>query len=440
MKETQPGEVGLAEDEQPIDLAYTFGAFRLVPKERRLLLESEPIHLGSRAFAILAALVERAGTIVSAHELMRLVWPGMTVEEANLRVQLGSLRKVLARGEGGRQAIETVPLRGYCFVLPVVQSKAGLAVRPTVEAEHNLPTLLTKTVGRDAAIELVSKSLATHRLVTIIGPGGIGKTTLALAVAHRSLALFAEGRALCGLFVPLGPAAGCQRPRIRARHLRAFPENPLTGLLTRLSGKRMLILLDTCEHVVDAAAALAETLLAELPPVHILATSREALRSRGEWVFRLPSLALPSTTGGLTVEAALAFSSVELFVQRATASQDQFELSDADAPIVAGICRRLDGIPLAIEFAAARVDDLGLREIAARLHDRFSVLTRGRRTALPRHQTLSATLSWSYDLLRPDEQTTLCRLAIFRGQFTAEAAVAVVEDEAGGRRRALDTL
>ena len=336
MKETQPGEVGLAEDEQPIDLAYTFGAFRLVPKERRLLLESEPIHLGSRAFAILAALVERAGTIVSAHELMRLVWPGMTVEEANLRVQLGSLRKVLARGEGGRQAIETVPLRGYCFVLPVVQSKAGLAIRPTVEAEHNLPTLLTKTVGRDAAIELVSKSLATHRLVTIIGPGGIGKTTLALAVAHRSLALFAEG----ARFVDFSSLSD---PRLVASALASalgicvLSENPLTGLLTRLSGKRMLILLDTCEHVVDAAAALAETLLAELPPVHILATSREALRSRGEWVHRLPSLALPSTTEGLTVEAALAFSSVELFVQRATASQDQFELSDADAPIVAGI-------------------------------------------------------------------------------------------------------
>jgi predicted ATPase len=212
------------------------------------------------------------------------------------------------------------------------------------------------------------------------------------------------------------------------------------GLVAHLRGKLMLIVLDTCEHVVDAAAVLAETLLEELPGIHILATSREALWAKGEWVHRLPSLSLPPVTEGLTAVEALAFPSVELFVQQATANLDQFELNDDNAPVVAGICRRLDGIPLAIELAAARVDELGLREMAVRLHDRFSVLTRGRRTALPRHQTLSATLSWSYDLLQPDEQAMLRRLAVFRGPFTADAATKVAESKTGGRREAMETL
>lgn len=387
---------------------------------------------------MLVALVERAGDIVSADELMRRVWPGITVEEANLRVQLGSLRKALARGEGGRGAIETVPLRGYCFVLPVVRS-AGPATPTGAEAEHNLPTSLTPTVGRAAAIELLLKSLANHRLVTILGPGGIGKTTVALAVARRSLALFADGIRFVD-FSSLSEPRLVESALASALGISVLSDEPLTGLVAYLRGKLMLIILDTCEHVVGAAAALAETLLAQLPGICILTTSREALRAKGEWVHRLPSLPFPSAAEGLTTAAALTFPSVELFVQEASANLDQFELSDDAAPIVAEICRRLDGIPLAIELAAARVDELGLREIAARLHDRFAVLTRGRRTALPRHQTLSATLSWSYDLLQPGEQVMLRRLAIFRGPFTADAVAAVAGAEKSERRGAMDTL
>ena len=438
MKDTQPGEVRVAEAGPPSNAAYAFGAFRLVPQERKLLLANEPVHIGSRAFAMLVALVERPGIIVSAHELMRLIWPGVTVDEANLRVQLRSLRKALARGEGGRDAIQTIPLRGYCFVAPVVQT-ARAAIPAAAQPEHNLPTLLTPTVGRSDVIDLLVKSLASHRLVTILGPGGIGKTTVALAVARRSLPLFADG----ARFVDF---SSLSEPRLVASALASalgisvLSEDPLTGLVAHLRGKPMLIVLDTCEHVVDAAAVLAETLLAQLPGICILATSREALRAKGEWVHRLPSLQLPPAAEGLTAAAALAFPSVELFVQQASANLDQFELNDDDAPVVAGICRRLDGIPLAIEFASARVDELGLREIAARLPDRFAVLTRGRRTALPRHPTLRATLSWSYDLLQPDEQVMLRRLAIFRGPFTANAVAAVAEAGTGGRREAIDML
>jgi predicted ATPase len=217
-------------------------------------------------------------------------------------------------------------------------------------------------------------------------------------------------------------------------------EDPVSGLLAHLRGKEVLILLDTCEHVVDAVATLAETLLANVPGVRILATSREALRARGEWVHRLPSLPLPPVVEGLTAAKALTFPAVQLFVQAATASLDRFKLGDVDASLVAGICRQLDGIPLAIELAAARVDEFGLREIAFRLHDRFSLLTRGRRTALPRHQTLNAALSWSYDLLQPDEQVMFWQLSVFPGRFTSDAATTVAGNQECGRRRGLETL
>ena len=429
---------GRAEVDRRSDAVYTFGDFCLLPGRRKLLLAGQPIPIGSRAFAILVALVERAGNVVSASELTALVWPGIIVDEANLRVQLGSLRKALARGQGGRNAIETVPLRGYCFVLPVIRSFSSVPA-PGSEVEHNLPSLLTPTVGRADTIELLTRSLVSHRLVTVVGPGGIGKTTVAVAVAWRSLTLFADG-------VQFVDFSSLSEPGLAASTLAStlgisvLSQDPLVGLIARLRGKLTLIVFDTCEHIVDAAAVLAQTLLAELPDIRILATSREALRAKGEWVHRLPSLPLPPVADGLTAVEALAFPSVELFVQQATANLDQFELTDADAPVVAGICRRLDGIPLAIELAAARVDELGVREIATRLQDRFSVLTRGRRTALPRHQTLSATLNWSYDLLQPDEQAMLRRLAVFRGPFSADAVIAVTGETGGCRQAVLDTL
>jgi len=439
VKQTAVGKARAVDADRPLDAAYTFGAFRLVPTERKLFLEDEAVHLGSRAFAVLVALVERAGEVVNAEDLMRLAWPGVNVEEANLRVQVGSLRKTLARGAGGHGAIETVPLRGYCFVAPVTRSRAGPAIQTAADVEHNLPTLLTPIVGREQSVALLLGCLSDQRLVTILGPGGVGKTTVALAVARQSLAAFADG----ARFVDFSAIAD---PRLVPSALASvvgisvLSDDPLAGLLAHLRGKQVLILLDTCEHVIDAVATLVETLLAHLPGVRILATSREALRAKGEWVHRLPSLPLPPAIDGLTASEALKFPAVQLFLQGATACLDRFKISDADASIVAAICRHLDGIPLAIELAAARVDELGLREIASRLHDRFSVLTRGRRTAVPRHQTLDAALSWSYELLQPDERAMLDRLAVFPGRFTSDAAVSVAGDDENGRRRSLDTL
>jgi predicted ATPase len=199
----------------------------------------------------------------------------------------------------------------------------------------------------------------------------------------------------------------------------------MTGLVNFLKHKQMLLVLDSCEHVIEAAAALAEEVLRGAPGVHILATSREPLRAGGERVQRLAPLGLPPDSATLTASTALTFPAVQLFVERAGASLDGFELSDADAPIVANICRSLDGIALAIELAAGRVDAFGIRDLAAHLNDRLRLVTRGRRTALPRHQTLSATLDWSYEFLPEPERALLRRLAVFAGSFTLEAARAV---------------
>ncbi|WP_394835820.1 helix-turn-helix transcriptional regulator [Pendulispora rubella] len=405
-------------------VGYAFGEFRFAPESRSLLLSDEPLRLGARGFDILRILVERAGTVVTTDELLTLVWPDVVVEETNLRVQIGALRKVLSRGEHGLRAIETVP-RGYRFTLPVIRWADEAVELPSNEHMlHNLPALLATTVGRTETIELLAESLAEQRLVTIAGPGGVGKTTVAIAVARRCLRRFSDG--ICFVdFSSLSDPCLVTSALASALGIGVLSNEPFAGLLSHLRKKQMLLLLDTCEHVVDAAASLVESLLSRLPELRILATSREVLRATGEWAHRLPSLSHPSVTDGLSAADALAYPAVDLFVQRAQATSDRFELQDADAATVAAICHRLDGMPLAIEFAAARVGELGLREISARLDDRFGVLTQGRRTALPRHKTLVAALDWSYHLLPPQEQSMLRQLAIFRGTFTADAALAV---------------
>ncbi|WP_394838757.1 helix-turn-helix transcriptional regulator [Pendulispora rubella] len=398
------------------------------PGSRALHLLEEQVRLGVRAFDILRVLVERAGSVVSADELMALVWPDVVVDETNLRVQIGALRKVLARTERGQQAIETVP-RGYCFTLPVSRVDTHPATVASGErAAHNLPVRLATIVGRAETIDLLAEALNDQRLVTVTGPGGIGKTTVAIAVAQRCLPRFADG--ICFVdFSSLSDPNLVASAVASALGIGLLPDEPLAGLLSHLRGKRMLLLLDTCEHVVESSAGLVEALLSGLPELRILATSREILRAAAEWAYRLPPLPHPSQPEGLNAADALSYAAVGLFAQRARASDDGFELRDADAASVAAICRRLDGMPLAIEFAAARVGELGVRQIATRLDDRFGVLSQGRRTALPRHKTLEATLDWSYDLLPPEEQTMLQRLSVFRGPFSGEAAVAVAGPE-----------
>jgi predicted ATPase/DNA-binding winged helix-turn-helix (wHTH) protein len=406
----------------------TFGPFRFFPGQQLLLEGETAVRLGSRALAILTALVERPGELVSKDELTARVWPNTVVEESNLKVNVAVLRRALHEGQPGRRYIATVSGRGYRFVAPVEHAEPGtLSVpqSPAAKRPHNLPASSTRTIARGDAIHALLRLLQRHRLVTIVGPGGIGKTTVALAAAETHIAAYAHGV----WFVDLAALADPQlvpRAVASALGLMIHSENVLAGLAACLRDKQMLIVLDSCEHVIDAAASLVEQIIGGATGVHMLATSREPLRVKAERVHRLPPLESPPSAPGLTAAEALGFAAVQLFVERASESLENFQLSDADAPVVADICRKLEGIALAIELAAMRVDSFGVRELSAFLDDRFRLLRQGRRTALSRHRTLAAALDWSYEFLPETERTILRRLSVFAGAFTLDSATAVI--------------
>ncbi len=407
----------------------SFGPFRLFVGERQLKKGGEALQLGGRALDTLIALVERAGEVVTQGELISRVWPNVTVEEANLRVHIASLRKALGDGREGTRYIVTVAGRGYCFVAPVTRSKPQYS--PSREAAvlerlQRLPPKLTRMIGRDDAIRGLSAQLMMYRFVSIVGPAGIGKTTVAISVAH----LLLDGFNGAVFFVDLAALTDAKLvPTTVARALGFMTQTKDPRSLPDFIGDRkVLLVLDNCEHVIDSAATLAERVVDGAPQTHVLATSREALRVEGEHVHLLYALDCPPVEGGLTAAAALEYPAVQLFMERAAASGYGGLLNDIDAPTVATICRRLDGIPLAIELAASRAGPLGIRGVGELLDNRFSLLWRGRRTAVPRHQTLNAMLDWSYNLLSQDEQAVLCRLSVFVGDFTLEAACSVAAD------------
>ncbi len=388
--------------------------------------------LGARALDILIALTGPPGATLDKKDLMDRVWPGVTVDEGSLRVHMAGLRRALGDTDG--QYIATLPGRGYCFVADVTVSgpQPGSPSGQQLPAEPNsLPPCLPGMVGREAEIDEIATQLLAQRFVTVLGPGGIGKTTVAVPVAHALLPEF-NGAAR---FVDLGPVSDPSLvPSALAATLGLLvqSDDPVATLTAYLADKRLLILLDSCEHVIDAAASVAEAIFRRAPRVHILVTSREILRVQGESIYRLPPLDVPPEGTTLTAQEAMDFSAVQLFVDRVAAAEADFELTDADAPAVAEMCRKLDGMALAIELAAGRVGAYGVQQTAQLLEGQFSLLWQGRRTALPRHQTLSATLDWSYDLLTPPERLMLRRLSAFSGLFTLAAAQAVMEGAGGG--------
>ena len=295
---------------------------------------------------------------------------------------------------------------------------------PPVFLHANLPGRLTRMVGRDEDVLKLSTQLAASRFVTVVGAGGIGKTTVAVAVAHQTQKTF-NGAAL---FVDLGMLSdpGLVVPAISSMlGVSVGSEDPTLGLIAHLRDKRVLLVLDTCEHLIDAVAVLASHIFRDAPDIHILATSREALQVEGEYVYKLDSLDCPPEDEELTVEASRSFPATRLFVERALASGAQLKLTDREVSVVASICRRLDGVPLAIELAARRVEAYGLEQTAALLDQRLTLQWQGPRGALPRQRTLQATIDWSFGLLSDMERTVLRRLAVFVGHFTLDAALAV---------------
>jgi predicted ATPase/DNA-binding winged helix-turn-helix (wHTH) protein len=410
-----------------------FGRFRLLTRQRELRRGDAPIPLGSRAFDVLLILVEAQGELVTKEELLARVWPGAVVEEGNIQVQVSALRKAL--GED-RHFILTVPLRGYRFTGEVrALDGEGRTVpasspepQPAQPIPTNLPAPVSDFIGRESELRELRELLRHNRLVSLVGTGGIGKTRLGLEVARAALEAFPDGVWLAEL-APLTDPDLVASAINTALGLQSGAAWTSERLAAALRGRRLLLVLDNCEHVIGAAAREAETLLRAVPGMCVLATSQEPLGLDGECTYRLSPLEFPAEEIA-ELAAALRHDAVRLFVARARAADPHFNLSERNAATVAMICRRLDGIPLAIELAAARAAALGIEGLARRLDLRFHVLTGGRRTALPRHQTLRATLDWSHRLLTEPDRIVLRRLAVFAGSFSLEAAASVVADSA----------
>ena len=410
----------------------TFGPLRLRACERVLEKDGVPLKIGSRALDILVTLVEHAPEIVTKRDLISRVWGNLVVDESSLRWHIAALRKTLGEHESGTRYITNVVGRGYCFAAPVVWTPTTPITREnaaTSLSSPRLPRRPLRMVGRDGTVRDLKRRLMEQRFISIVGAGGIGKTTVALAVAHEAMAEFAGAVQ----FLDLASIEDAQLVggSLASRFgLSVVSENPLPVILAFLREQRVLLVFDSCDRVIEAVATLTENIFREAPQVHILITSRESLRAEGERVHHLSPLECPPRdTVSLTATQALAFPAVQLFVEQVAASGYPFELNDEDAPIIAEVCRRLDGIALALELAACRVGVYGIQHTALLLDKQFRLLWRGRRTALPRHQTLRAALDWSYNLLSQTEQLVLQRLAVFAGAFSLELALGVGDEK-----------
>ncbi len=409
---------------------YAFSVYRLIPSERLLQDGESAIKLGGRAFDVLVALVERRDRVVSKFELMDVVWPKLVVEENNLQVQIVTLRKVL-----GHPAIANIPGRGYRFTLPVRVEGSSDAVSATHEVTSspgvlgtlrtNLPRSLPRLYGREHDLKELVELMERHDLVTVAGPGGIGKTRLAQAAAAARIAMQREGAWWVNLD-SLTEAGLIANAVALALGVVPGASEPMTAVLKALSSQPSLLVLDNAEHLLDGVADFISRLRPTASGVRLLVTSQEVLHLAGEYVFRPEPLALPD---GDDPERIASSGAVDLFVARAQAADRRFLLDADNRAAVADICRRLDGIPLAIELAAARVPLLGIEGLRGRLDERFKVLTSGDRLSLRRHQTLRAAHEWSHGLLTTAEQAVLRRLGVFSGGFTLDAAQHIVADD-----------
>jgi predicted ATPase/DNA-binding winged helix-turn-helix (wHTH) protein len=381
-------------------------------------LAEERILLAPKAFAVLRYLVEHPGRLVTQEELFEALWPKTYVQPEVLKSHIAAIRAVL--GDHARKPIfiETLSRRGYRFIAPVTEGASAGPSRMT-----NLPGAVSELIGREAELAAVTALAIEHRLVSLVGAGGIGKTRLGLEVARHLLPRYPDG-----VFVAeLGPLSSPEL--VPATVASALGLTHVAGTVSRegvagaVGTKKLLLVIDNCEHVIEAAAAMAEALLRATPGASLVATSREPLRVSGEYVYRVPPLDLPAEDNQ-DMEDVLTYGAVRLFVSRARAAEPRYVAEGPVAAATVAICRRLDGIPLAIELAATRIVGFGVDGVAARLDDRFRLLTGGRRT-LPRHQTMRATLDWSYELLSESERVVLRRLGVFVGAFTLDAASAV---------------
>ena len=399
-----------------------FGPFEMWPVERLLNDAGRSIPLGDRAFDLLSALLERPGEIFTKEELIARAWPRRVVEEGNLRIHIAALRRALGDRHDGRRYIVNAIGRGYAFVADV-RTESATSTPGITTAGHAIPAPLTRPIGRDSEVEEISFLVTRSRLVTILGGGGIGKSAIARCVAAQCVSAFRDG--VC--FIDLTSVADPRHvPRALAQGFAIGEEDPLSDLSRHLRQRHLLLLLDNCEHVIETTARVVETLLTKDSLLHVLATSREPLRVEGERRIRVKELGVPHETAMIDKRSAADHSAIKLFVDLAQCADQSFELTDTNAPVVASICRYLDGNPLAIELAAARVGSMPLTDLAARLKEQLLVNPLGRRTECARHQTFKATLDWSYALLADKERIALQRLSVFRGAFPLTLGIRVI--------------
>ncbi|MEA2962103.1 MAG: hypothetical protein QOI46_2201 [Alphaproteobacteria bacterium] len=414
------------------NLVYACDQWEIDLGRRELRSRGIPVPLGGRAFEIVTVLVQSATELVTKDHMMERVWPGAIVGEGTLHVHISAVRKALGPD---RAMLKTVSGRGYRLLgswtpqqreataAPVYSPPTRTSAAPPA---NNFPPLITRLIGRAAAAPFVRDLVSAYRVVTLTGPGGIGKTSLAIKAVRYLLPDFEDG----GWIVELASLSdpGLVPSTVASTlGLKLAGEISADSVARAVGGRHLLLVLDNCEHVIDAAANLAETFTRLCPRTTVVATSREVLRIDGESVYRVPPLDVPAL-GQAAPDYILQYSAVELFVARTKALNAAFSPRAEDLASIAAICRHLDGMPLAIELAAASAAALGIAQVSAGLRDRFALLTRGRRTALPRQRTLRATLDWSHELLPEAERRLLRRLSVFAGGFTVESAAAVMAD------------
>jgi predicted ATPase/DNA-binding winged helix-turn-helix (wHTH) protein len=431
MRNPEPGSRVRAQGRQ---LVYESGEWEVDLARRELRARGVPVPIGGRAFEIIEVLVQSAGELVTKNDLSARIWPGAIVEHNTLQFHISAIRKALGSDRG---ILKTASGRGYRLLGAWTSRQESTSsvdlndlepMRSLAEPfQTNLPAAVSELVGRTNAVRHLRGLLSAYRVVTLTGAGGIGKTRLAFEVARVLFPGFQGDVRLVELvslsdpgLVPSAVAGGLSLKL-------GGDEISAESVARAIGAQRLLLVLDNCEHVIDAAARLAETIVRMCPRTTILATSREILKIEGEYVYRVPPLDVPSQHE--EPDDILGRSAVQLFIATTRAVHSDFSLNGENLPAIAAICRRLDGIPLAIDFAATRVATLGLQQVAASLNDHLGMLTSGRRTALPRHRTLRATLDWSYELLPEPERLVMRRLAVFAGDFTAEAASLVAADD-----------
>jgi predicted ATPase/DNA-binding winged helix-turn-helix (wHTH) protein len=403
-----------------------FGDFELEMPHKLLNRDGVRLKLGGRAASLLAVLADANGELVSRDELLSQVWPDQTIDDSAIRVHLSALRKVLGPTNDGNHLIVNEAGRGYRLALTVSRADSFASNPPSTRdhANINLPARIEGIIGRDETIASLSDELIKRRLITIAGPGGIGKTTVSVAVGRVT----AQRTGSATFFIDFSPIDNYGRVAstiATTLGVTASTADLIETLIGAFQGKPGVMVFDNCEHVLEEVSRIAESLLFAVPDMMILCTSREPLGAQGEWIHRLAPLKLPPVGAENTPEFIGTFPSVQLFCERAQSVRNDFVLGPENHVAVADICNRLDGIPLAIEFAAARMNALTAVAIAAGLKERFDLLSKGRRTAIPRHKTLRATLDWSYDQLCESARKVLNRLSVFRSSFTVADAQAV---------------